>query len=58
MTAVIVHLAKRMQGFYIAKGNPKNIKGWEDFKRSDITIVNREKGSGTRVLLDEHLAEA
>ena len=53
--AIIVHLAKRMQGFYIAKGNPKNIKDWEDFKRSDITIVNREKGSGTRVLLDEHL---
>lgn len=53
--AVIVHLAKRMQGFYIAKGNPRNIKGWEDLKRSDITIVNREKGSGSRVLLDEHL---
>jgi len=53
--AVIVHLAKRMQGFYIGKGNPKNIKGWEDLKRSDITIVNREKGSGTRVLLDEYL---
>ncbi len=53
--AVIVHLAKRMQGFYIRKGNPKNIEGWEDLKRSDITIVNREKGSGTRVLLDEHL---
>ncbi len=53
--AVIVHLAKRMQGFYIVKGNPKNIKGLEDLKRSDITIVNREKGSGTRVLLDEHL---
>lgn len=53
--AVVVHLAKRMQGFYIAKGNPKNIKGWEDLKRSDITIINREKGSGTRVLLDEYL---
>lgn len=53
--AIIVHLAQRMQGFYIAKGNPKNIKGFEDFKRSDITLINREKGSGTRVLLDEHL---
>lgn len=55
ISAVIVHLAKRMQGFYIANGNPKNIKGWEDLKRSDIAIVNREKGSGSRVLLDEHL---
>lgn len=53
--AVIIHLACRMQGFYVAKNNHKGIKGWEDLKRSDITIVNREKGSGTRVLLDEHL---
>lgn len=53
--AVIVHLAYRMQGFYVAKGNPKGIKSWDDLKRSDISIINREKGSGTRVLLDEHL---
>lgn len=53
--AVIIHLAKRMQGFYVAKGNPQKIRCWEDLTRSDITIINREKGSGTRVLLDEHL---
>jgi len=53
--AVIIHLACRLQGFYVAKGNPKGIKGWEDLKRKDITIINREKGSGTRVLLDEYL---
>lgn len=53
--AIIVHLAKRMQGFYVAKGNPKEIKVWEDLKRVDISIINREKGSGTRILLDEHL---
>lgn len=53
--SVIIHLACRLQGFYVAKGNPKGIKGWEDLKRKDITIINREKGSGTRVLLDEHL---
>jgi putative molybdopterin biosynthesis protein len=53
--AVIIHLACRLQGFYVAKGNPKGIKGWEDLQRKDITIINREKGSGTRVLLDEHL---
>lgn len=52
---VIVHLAKRWQGFYVAKGNPKNIRGWEDLSRPDIRFVNREKGCGTRVLLDEHL---
>lgn len=53
--SIIIHLACRMQGFYVAKGNPKNIKDWEDLKRSDISIVNREKGSGTRILLDEHI---
>lgn len=52
---VIIRLASRMQGFYVAKGNPKNIKDWNDLHRSDLTIVNREKGSGTRILLDEHL---
>lgn len=54
---IIVHLVCRMQGFYVAKGNPKKILNWEDLKRNDITIVNREKGSGTRVLLDEHLRQ-
>lgn len=52
---VIIHLAYRMQGFYVAAGNPKKIKDWEDLKRKDITMVNREKGCGTRILLDEHL---
>lgn len=54
-SAVIVRFVGRMQGFYVAKGNPKGIKDWNDLSRSDIVIVNREKGSGTRILLDEHL---
>ncbi|TCT16768.1 putative molybdopterin biosynthesis protein [Natranaerovirga pectinivora] len=53
--AVIIHLTYRMQGFYVAKGNPKNINTWSDLSRQDITIINREKGAGSRVLLDEHL---
>ncbi|SDE42757.1 helix-turn-helix transcriptional regulator [Sporomusa acidovorans] len=53
--AVIIHLTGRMQGFYVAKGNPKNIKTWNDFAREDITMINREKGAGSRVLLDENL---
>lgn len=52
---VIIHLAKRMQGFYVLKGNPKKISSWEDLTREDVIFINREKGSGTRVLLDEHL---
>jgi putative molybdopterin biosynthesis protein len=53
--AVIVHLTCRMQGFYVAKGNPKSIHGWEDFRRDDIVMINRERGAGSRVLLDENL---
>ncbi|CAB1262582.1 PBP superfamily domain protein [Clostridiaceae bacterium BL-3] len=52
---VIIHLACRMEGFYVAKGNPKNIHSWEDFKKPDINLINRERGCGVRILLDEHL---
>ncbi len=52
---IAVRLFGRMQGFYVKKGNPKNLTGWADLKRHDLTIVNREKGSGTRVLLDGKL---
>ncbi|MGN2347240.1 substrate-binding domain-containing protein [Clostridium cagae] len=52
---IIINLAYRRQGFYVAKGNPHNITTWDDLIKSDISIVNREKGSGTRVLLDEKL---
>jgi putative molybdopterin biosynthesis protein len=54
-SALVIHLTYRMQGLYVQKGNPKNIKGWEDFKRDDITMINREYGAGSRVLLDENL---
>lgn len=54
---VIFHLLKRTQGFYVKQGNPKNIRTWEDLKRPDITFANREKGSGTRILLDEKMRQ-
>jgi len=53
--ALIMRIGKRQHGFYVAKGNPLEITAWTDLKRKDISIVNREKGSGTRVLLDEKL---
>ncbi len=43
------------EGFYVEKGNPKNIQTWADFITPGIAMVNREKGSGARVLIDEHL---
>jgi putative molybdopterin biosynthesis protein len=52
---VVINIAYVMLGFYVIKGNPKKISSWEDLKRPDIKILNREKGSGTRILLDEHL---
>lgn len=36
----------------VKKGNPKNIKSLKDLLRDDITFVNRQRGSGTRILLD------
>lgn len=52
---VIINLVYRMQGFYVAKGNPKNIKTWEDLIRPDVKMVNREPGCGVRVFIDEQL---
>jgi molybdate-binding protein/DNA-binding transcriptional regulator YhcF (GntR family) len=57
MEVAVVHLADRIQGLMVAKDNPKNIQGVEDLKRTDITFVNRQKGSGTRVWLDYKLRE-
>ncbi|MFA5317603.1 MAG: substrate-binding domain-containing protein [Dehalococcoidales bacterium] len=51
----LVHLAYRIQGLMFAKGNPRGISSFNDLGRRDITFVNRQKGSGTRVLLDFEL---
>ncbi|MDR1909465.1 MAG: substrate-binding domain-containing protein, partial [Spirochaetaceae bacterium] len=53
--ARIMRIGERRHGFYVKKGNPKRLTGWNDLRRGDIVIANREKGSGTRVLLDESL---
>lgn len=54
----VFHLVKRMQGFMVAKGNPKGIRGLSDLIRPDVRFVNRQAGSGTRVLLDYELKKA
>ena len=43
---------KRMQGIMVQKGNPKGITKLSDFARDGVTYVNRQKGAGTRILLD------
>ncbi|UOF90545.1 helix-turn-helix transcriptional regulator [Fodinisporobacter ferrooxydans] len=52
---IVIRLLARWIGFYVPIGNPKHIQVWEDLKRPDIQIVNRERGSGSRVFLDEQL---
>lgn len=51
----LVRLADRDQGLIIPKGNPKQITGIADLGREDIVFINRQTGSGTRILLDYHL---
>ncbi|MDR0916476.1 MAG: helix-turn-helix transcriptional regulator [Oscillospiraceae bacterium] len=50
-----IRLAGRKQGCYVKKGNPLGITGWEDLRRADVTMINREMGSGTRILLDQKM---
>ena len=52
---ILINLVCRTAGIYVKQGNPLNIIGWRDLAQSKVTIVNREKGSGARVLLDEQL---
>jgi putative molybdopterin biosynthesis protein len=51
----LVNLVLRDQGLIVAKNNPKGIKGIEDLRRNDLTFINRQGGSGTRILLDYRL---
>jgi putative molybdopterin biosynthesis protein len=52
----LVTVANREQGLMVLPGNPQNIHGLEDLARKGVVFVNRQAGSGTRVLLDYHLA--
>jgi putative molybdopterin biosynthesis protein len=53
----LVHLVFREQGLMVAPGNPKGISGIEDLTRPDVTFINRQGGSGTRILLDYRLRQ-
>jgi len=57
MKVKLVHLVLRDQGLILSRGNPKNVKGIEDLCRKDIRFINRQAGSGTRILLDYRLNE-
>ena len=58
MPATIVTLAGRQQGLITAPANPRTLARLEDLAGEDVTFVNRQRGSGTRILLDYHLSLA
>ncbi len=56
--AVVVNLFYRELGFVITRGNPLGINRFEDLARQEVRFINRQAGSGTRLLLDHHLGKA
>lgn len=50
-------LVGREQGWIVPKGNPKKLQGWADAANPDVRLVNRQRGAGTRVLLDYELQQ-
>ncbi|OXM83832.1 helix-turn-helix transcriptional regulator [Paenibacillus rigui] len=52
---MVVNLLSRNAGLYVARGNPFKLAHWSDLSLPGLRFVNREKGSGARVLLDEQL---
>jgi putative molybdopterin biosynthesis protein len=53
----VLRLVGRQQGLFVRAGNPKNIAQWSDLTNPDVTVVTRERGSGTRILLDQKLRQ-
>ncbi|MBS3899430.1 MAG: molybdopterin biosynthesis protein [Dethiobacter sp.] len=49
---VLVTLVEREQGLMVRPGNPRGISRIADLARGDVTFVNRQRGAGTRMLLD------
>ena len=56
--AAVIRLVHREQGFIVAPGNPLGLRGVADLAGGDVRYVNRQRGAGTRVLLDHELARA
>lgn len=54
---VVVTLVGRQQGWIVPAGNPRGLSGWLDAADPDLQFVNRQRGAGTRVLLDYELSQ-
>jgi len=57
ITVKLINLVFRDQGLIVPPENPKGIRGIEDLGRDDITFINRQAGSGTRILLDYRIQQ-
>jgi molybdate-binding protein len=53
-----VTFASWEQGLIVQRGNPKQLRAIEDLARRTVTLINREPGSGARLLLDHHMTRA
>lgn len=53
----LITLVHRTQGLILKPGNPKSIGSLEDLARDDVSLINRQRGAGTRLLLDYHLQQ-
>ncbi len=54
---VLVNLFSREMGLVVAAGNPKGIQGLADLTRPGVQFINRQLGSGTRMLMEYHLRQ-
>lgn len=54
---VLVTLVGREQGWIVPKGNPQGLTSWEDAAHPDLQMINRQRGAGTRVLLDYEMSQ-
>ncbi|HUT75944.1 MAG TPA: molybdopterin biosynthesis protein [Armatimonadota bacterium] len=54
----LVTVALRQQGLVVAPGNPLGLQRWQDLARPGLRFINRQRGAGTRVLLDYELRRA
>jgi putative molybdopterin biosynthesis protein len=57
MPVKVIALVRRDQGLMVRRGNPKGIRELHDLTKPRVQFVNRQRGAGTRVLLDYHLKQ-
>lgn len=55
VSSLVIRLYSRRQGYVVRAGNPKKLATWGALLREDVRLANRERGSASRVLLDEKL---